>query len=85
MADFMQGALGQPVRLGRPPQLPGMPEAHHAPGFATLAGLCLYAAEDPVDIRAVGSGRGGIYRGAVRSGGLMETAMRLVRALRENF
>lgn len=85
MADFMQGALGQPVRLGRPPQLPGMPEAHHAPGFATLAGLCLYAAEDPVDIRAVGSGRGGTYRGAVRSGGLMETAMRLVRALRENF
>jgi cell division protein FtsA len=85
MADFMQGALGQPVRLGRPPQLPGMPEAHHAPGFATLAGLCLYAAEDPVDIRAVGSGRGGIYRGAVRSGELMETAMRLVRALRENF
>ncbi|HSJ79010.1 MAG TPA: cell division protein FtsA, partial [Erythrobacter sp.] len=41
MADFMQGALGQPVRLGRPPQLSGMPEAHHAPGFATLAGLCL--------------------------------------------
>jgi cell division protein FtsA len=85
MADFMQGALGQPVRLGRPPQLPGMPEAHHAPGFATLAGLCLYAAEDPVDIRNVGTGRSGTYRGAVRSGGLIETAMRMVRALRENF
>lgn len=85
MADFMQGALGQPVRLGRPPQLPGIPEAHHAPGFATLAGLCLYAAEDPVDIRAVGAGRGGTYRGIVRGGGWMETVMRLVRALRENF
>jgi cell division protein FtsA len=24
------------------------------PGFATLAGLVLYAAEDPIDIRAVG-------------------------------
>ncbi|MFY8047634.1 MAG: cell division protein FtsA [Erythrobacter sp.] len=85
MADFMQGALGQPVRLGRPPQLPGMPEAHHAPGFATLAGLCLYAAEDPVDIRAVGAGRSGTYRGVVRATGWMETVMRLVRALRENF
>jgi cell division protein FtsA len=85
MADFMQGALGQPVRLGRPPQLPGMPEAHHAPGFATLAGLCLYAAEDPVDIRAVGAARAGSYRGVVRANGWMESVMRLVRALRENF
>lgn len=85
MADFMQGALGQPVRLGRPPQLPGMPEAHHAPGFATLAGLCLYAAEDPVDIRAVGAGRGGSYRTAVRPNGWIEPLARLVRALRENF
>ena len=25
-----------------------------ATGFATLAGLCLYAADDPVDIRSVG-------------------------------
>ena len=85
MADFMQGALGQPVRLGRPPQLPGMPEAHHAPGFATLAGLCLYAAEDPVDIRAIGAGRASTYRGAVRAGGWIEPLTRLVRALRENF
>lgn len=85
MADFMQGALGQPVRLGRPPQLTGMPEAHHAPGFATLAGLCLYAAEDPVDIRAIGAGRGGIYRGTPSEGGLLEPLFRLLRALKENF
>ena len=85
MADFMQGALGQPVRLGRPPQLVGMPEAHHAPGFATLAGLCLYAAEDPVDIRAVGASRAAVYRGVARQSGWMEELMRLVRALRENF
>lgn len=85
MADFVQGALGMPVRLGRPPQLPGMPEAHHAPGFATLAGLCLYAAEDPVDIRAVGTGRGGIYRGFTREGGWMALATRLARALKEYF
>ena len=85
MADFMQGALGQPVRLGRPPQLVGMPEAHHAPGFATLAGLCLYAAEDPVDIRAIGGRRGGLYRSAVRDSGLFEPLTRLFRALKENF
>jgi len=85
MADFMQGALGQPVRLGRPPQLVGMPEAHHAPGFATLAGLCLYAAEDPVDIRAVGASRAAVYRGVARQSSWIEAATRLLRALRENF
>lgn len=85
MADFMQGALGQPVRLGRPPQLVGMPEAHHAPGFATLAGLCLYAAEDPVDIRAVGTSRAAVYRGVARQSSWIEAATRLLRALRENF
>jgi len=54
LADYAQAALGKPVRVGRPPQLKGLPEAHAVPGFATLAGLVLYAAEDPVDIRAVG-------------------------------
>jgi len=85
MADFMQGALGQPVRLGRPPQLAGMPEAHHAPGFATLAGLCLYAADDPVDIRAVGAGRGGVYKVFTREAGVMALVQRLFRALKEYF
>lgn len=85
MADFMQGALGQPVRLGRPPQLAGMPEAHHAPGFATLAGLCLYAADDPVDIRAVGAGRAGVYRAFSRESGFMALLSRLFRALKEYF
>ncbi|MBA3054708.1 MAG: cell division protein FtsA [Sphingomonadales bacterium] len=54
LADYAQAALGKPVRIGRPPQLRGLPEAHARPGFATLAGLVLYAAADPVDIRAVG-------------------------------
>jgi cell division protein FtsA len=54
LADYAQSALAKPVRIGRPPQLKGLPEAHAVPGFATLAGLVLYAAEDPVDIRAVG-------------------------------
>lgn len=85
MADFMQGALGQPVRLGRPPQLTGMPEAHHAPGFATLAGLCLYAAEDPVDIRAVGARRSGVYKAFTRDAGPSAMVSRLFRALKEYF
>jgi cell division protein FtsA len=53
IAEFMQGALGRAVRVGKPPQIAGLPEAHATPGFATLAGLCLYAADDPLDIRAV--------------------------------
>ena len=85
MADFMQGALGQPVRLGRPPQLTGMPEAHHAPGFATLAGLCLYAAEDPVDIRAVGAGRSGATFAFTRETGVWALLARLLRAVKEYF
>ncbi len=55
LADYAQAALGKPVRIGRPPALKGLPEAHGVPGFATLAGLVLYAAEDPIDIRSVGS------------------------------
>ncbi|MXO72803.1 cell division protein FtsA [Alteraurantiacibacter buctensis] len=55
LADYAQSVLGTPVRIGRPPALRGLPEAHAVPGFATLAGLALYAAEDPIDIRAVGS------------------------------
>jgi len=85
MAEFAQGALGMPVRIGRPPQLAAMPEAHHAPGFATLAGLCLYAAEDPVDIRALPGGRMAIYRGVPGEGGWLATIARLFRALREYF
>ena len=42
------------MRTGRPPTLTGLPDAHGTPGFATLAGLVLYAAADPVDIRSIG-------------------------------
>jgi cell division protein FtsA len=55
LAEFTQSALGLPVRIGRTPNLKGLPEAHATPGFSTLAGLCLYAAEDPVDIRSIGA------------------------------
>lgn len=55
LADYAQSALGTAVRIGRPQQLKGLPEAHAVPGFATLAGLVLYAADDPIDIRMIGS------------------------------
>jgi cell division protein FtsA len=66
LADYAQSALGKPVRIGRPPHLRGLPEAHAVPGFSTLAGLILYAAADPVDIRSIGPGyqTTGRYSGA---------------------
>jgi cell division protein FtsA len=80
LADYAQSALAKPVRIGRPPQLKGLPEAHAVPGFATLAGLVLYAAEDPVDIRAVGP-RHQVTRGY----GTAATAQRLWHAMKEYF
>jgi cell division protein FtsA len=55
LADYMQGALGRAVRLGRPRGLNGLPEAHSGTGFATLAGLVHYAASDPMDLRSIAS------------------------------
>jgi len=55
LADFAQAALGRPVRIGRPAGLKGLPEAHATPGFSTLAGLVLYAAADPLDVRKAGA------------------------------
>ncbi len=53
VADYIQGALGRAVRIGRPRGLIGLPDAHSGPGFATLAGLVNYAASDPIDLRAL--------------------------------
>ncbi len=80
LADYAQSTLGVPVRIGRPVALKGLPEAHSAPGFATLAGLVLYAAEDPIDIRSVGSR----YTSAT-SFGPVETVMRVWTAMKEYF
>ncbi len=80
IAEFMQGALGRAVRVGKPPQLAGLPEAHATPGFATLAGLCLYAADDPVDIRSVRDITTAVHRFA----GLSSIA-RVFRAVRDYF
>lgn len=84
LAEFTQSALAMPVRIGRAPSLTGLPEAHATPGFAGLAGLCLYAAEDPVDIRSIGPR----YMSARDFGGSfnpLSGVTRWWRALRENF
>lgn len=51
IADYIQGVLGRAVRVGRPRGLTGLPEAHAGPAFATMTGLALYAATNPVDLR----------------------------------
>ena len=80
LADFAQAALGKPVRVGKGQHLKGLPEAHATPGFATLAGLVLYAAADPIDIRTVGRNFTPTfnYKGLAIVG-------RVYRALREYF
>jgi len=80
LADFAQAALGKPVRVGRTPQLKGLAEAHVKPGFSTLAGLVLYAAADPVDIRSINPA----YQPMLRLSGL-GLVDRLFRAVREYF
>ena len=80
LADFAQAALGRPVRIGRPQALKGLAEAHATPGFSTLAGLVLYVANQPMDIRDVG--RGG--RQSVDHSGF-GVLSRVWRALRDYF
>jgi cell division protein FtsA len=82
--EFTQSALGMPVRIGRAPPLTGLPEAHATPGFSGLAGLCLYAAADPIDIRAVGAA-GTPLRDFGGSLHPLLSIGKLWRALRENF
>ncbi|RST30346.1 cell division protein FtsA [Sphingomonas ginkgonis] len=54
IADYMQGVLGRAVRVGRPRQIPGLPDAHSGPGFSTLVGLALLASGGETDIRDIG-------------------------------
>jgi cell division protein FtsA len=54
IADYMQGVLGRAVRVGRPKQITGLPDAHSGPAFSTLVGLALLAASGRGDIRDIG-------------------------------
>ena len=80
LADYAQSVLGRAVRIGRPVGLTGLPEAHNGPAFATLAGLALYAADNPIDLRAPSSRQQETHKFA-------GTAMigRIVKAFRSNF
>lgn len=80
IAEYMQGALGRPVRIGTPPDLRGLGDLVRNPAFASLVGLCLYAAEDPVDIRSVSSK----YQDVIKPGG-MGLVSRIWHAAREYF
>ncbi len=80
LADYAQAALGRPVRVGNAPRLTGLAEGHAKPGFATLAGLVLYAAADPVDIRSVKPA----YQSTLRYSGF-GVVNRIVRAMKEYF
>ena len=80
LADFAQGSLGLPVRIGSFAPLAGLAEAHVKPGFATLAGLVHYSVAEPLDIRKVSPAiqPSGEVGGAAIAG-------RFLRALREYF
>jgi cell division protein FtsA len=53
IADYMQGVLGRAVRVGRPKQITGLPDAHSGPAFSTLVGLALLASSGRGDIRDI--------------------------------
>ncbi|MGH6658120.1 MAG: cell division protein FtsA, partial [Sphingomicrobium sp.] len=78
IADYMQGVLGRAVRVGRPMQLTGLPDAHSGPAFSTLVGLALLAASDTGDIGDIDP----IKKPRRPTGGMIS---RLVTALRKDF
>ncbi|MGB5485400.1 cell division protein FtsA [Parasphingorhabdus sp.] len=80
IADYAQSALGRTVRIGRPTGLSALPEAHSGPAFAGLAGLALYASQDPVDLRSMSSNQQNVYK----YGGSAVIG-RLMSAIRGNF
>jgi cell division protein FtsA len=53
IADYMQGVLGRAVRVGRPKQLTGLPDAHSGPAFTTLIGLAIMASRGSGDLRDI--------------------------------
>jgi len=81
LADFAQGALGRPVRIGSPPAMLGLPPGNATPSSSTLVGLLLYAAAEPVDIRAIGPQ----WRGDGEQRGFWAMVARIWRAVREYF
>ena len=77
MAEYAQGAIGQPVRVGRPRGIAGLPDAHSGPAFSTLAGLVMYAASNPVDLRQMQPSHQAVHR--VSATGLIRKMMTAFR------
>ena len=80
IADYAQGALGRAVRIGRPRGLAAMPEAHSGPAFATLAGLALYGASNPVDLRTMAPAAQTVHRV-----GAPQWWQRMMKAMKANY
>lgn len=80
IADYLSSALGRTVRVGRPKGIAAMPEAHSGPAFSALAGLALFAAANPVDVRALAAREQRVHRMA--EVGLLR---RLVHAFKANY
>jgi cell division protein FtsA len=83
IADYAQGVLGRAVRVGRP-SLPGLPEAHSGPAFATLAGLALFAASDELDLGGATVAAPTPVRSAMSSSG-GNIVQRLIAAFRSGY
>ncbi|RVT89395.1 cell division protein FtsA [Sphingomonas crocodyli] len=73
IADYAQGVLGRTVRIGRPRGLAGLPDAHGGPAFATLSGLAMVAASNPIDLRQISLEPQTVHRTA--AGGLVQRMM----------
>jgi cell division protein FtsA len=56
IADYMQGVLGRAVRVGRPKQITGLPDAHSGPAFSNLVGLAMLGHGGNRDIRDIALG-----------------------------
>ncbi|APG62967.1 cell division protein FtsA [Sphingorhabdus lutea] len=50
LADYFQSSLGINVRIGKPEYFSGLPDAHHGPAYATLAGMVQFAFLDQKDM-----------------------------------
>jgi cell division protein FtsA len=79
MADYAQGVLGRAVRVGRP-RVPGLPEAHSGPAFATLVGLAQFAASDELDLRQVSTPGAPVQKST--GGGVVQ---RMISAFRSGY
>ena len=80
IADYAQSALGRAVRIGRPRGIAALPEAHSGPAFATLAGLAIYGASNPVDLRSMAPPPQTVHRV-----GAAQWWQRMMRALKANY